>query len=73
MRSDLVFGAMTHVSNRYLLAKLLAKATRGLHRPGTRIEETANDILVRFGCVNPIADEEAVQDFVTVSLSRSRP
>jgi hypothetical protein len=31
MRLDLVFGAMKQVSNRFLLAKVLAKATRALH------------------------------------------
>jgi hypothetical protein len=48
MRSELVFGAMTRVSNRYLLTKLAAKATRKLHRPNTRIQETTNDVLMHF-------------------------
>jgi hypothetical protein len=46
MRSELIFGAMTHVANRYLLTKLAAKATRKLHRPNTRIQDTTNDALV---------------------------
>ena len=57
MRSDLVFGAMTHVSNRFQLTKLAAKATRKLHRPNTRIQETMNDVLIRFSQANPMADE----------------
>lgn len=57
MRSDLVFGAMTHVSNRFLLARLAATATRKLHRPNTRIQETMNDVLRRFCQVNPNAGE----------------
>jgi hypothetical protein len=73
MRSDLVFGAMKQVSNRFLLAKVLAKATRELHRPGTRIEDTTNDVLVRCGCANPIADENAVRTPTTAGSRRSRP
>ncbi len=57
MRSDLVFGAMTHVSNRFLLTKLAASATRKLHRPNTRIQETMNDVLIRFSQANPNAGE----------------
>ena len=59
MRSDLVFGAMTHVSNRFQLTRLAAKATRKLHRPNTRIQETMNDVLIRFTQANPMADEAA--------------
>ena len=35
MRSDLVFGALSHVSNRYQLCQLASKATRKLHKPNT--------------------------------------
>src|ERR1700678_1665211 len=73
MRSDLVFSAMTHVPNRYLLARVLAHATRKLHRPGTRIQDTTNEALARFSSANPIADENAVRVSVPVSLRRSRP
>jgi len=55
MRSELVFEAMTHVSNRFLLAKVASKATRKLHRPNSRIQETMNDVFVRFSYANPIA------------------
>ncbi len=48
MRSELVFAAMAHVPNRFLLTKLAASATRKFHRPNTRVEETVNDVLVRF-------------------------
>jgi hypothetical protein len=54
MRSELVFGALTHVSNRFLLTRLAAKATRKFHRPSTRIQETMDDIFTRFGHVNPL-------------------
>ena len=54
MRSDLVFGAMAKVSNRYLLTKLASKAVRGMHIPGVRIEDTTNAVLVHFSRTNPI-------------------
>lgn len=73
MRSDLVFGAMTQVSNRFLLVKVLAKATHEFHRPGARIEDTTNDVLVRCGCVNPIEDKNAARISTTVGSRRSRP
>lgn len=62
MRSELIFGAMTYVSNRYLLTKLASKATRKLHRPNTRIEDTANDALERFTRANPLASRPYTSD-----------
>jgi hypothetical protein len=55
MRSQLIFNAMTHVPNRYQLARVLSMATRNFHRPGTRIADTMNDVLVRFASASPIA------------------
>ncbi|MGA3100814.1 MAG: DNA-directed RNA polymerase subunit omega, partial [Terracidiphilus sp.] len=40
MRSDLVFKALSHVSNRYQLCTLASKATRKLHKPNTRLQDT---------------------------------
>ena len=56
MRSDLVFGATAQVSNRYLLTSIASKATRKLHRPDSRLEDTSNDVLRLFGRSNPIAN-----------------
>jgi hypothetical protein len=53
MRSDLVFGALSHVKNRYQLCQLASRATRKLHKPNTRVQETMNDVLVRFEHSNP--------------------
>ena len=53
MRSDLVFGALSHVSNRYQLCQLASKATRKLHKPTTRLQDTTNEVLVRFHSSNP--------------------
>lgn len=42
MRSELVFEAVSHVSNRYQLCQLASKAIRKLHRPHARVQDTAN-------------------------------
>jgi hypothetical protein len=55
MRSELIFGAMTYVSNRFLLTRLASKAARGFHRPNTRIEETLNEVFERFSHAQPLA------------------
>jgi hypothetical protein len=59
MRSDLVFGAMKHVPNRYLLTLLASKAARKLHRPGTRMQDTANSVLARCSFSNPLRQKHA--------------
>ena len=53
MRSNLVFGALSHVSNRYQLCQLASKATRMLHKPNTRLQDTTNEVLERFQTANP--------------------
>ena len=53
MRSDFVFGALSHVSNRYQLCQLASKATRKLHKPNTRLQDTTNEVLDRFHTTNP--------------------
>ena len=55
MRSDLIFGALAHVKNRYQLCQLASKATRKLHKPNTRLQDTTNDVLVRFHETSPVA------------------
>jgi hypothetical protein len=55
MRSNLVFGAMIYVPNRFLLTTVASKATRKFHRPNTRIQDTANEVFERFSRANPIA------------------
>ena len=54
MRSELVFGAMTYVSNRFLLTRVTAKATRKFHRPNTRIQDTVNEVFEQFAQANPL-------------------
>jgi hypothetical protein len=66
MRSELIFGALTHVSNRYQLCQLASKATRKLHKPNSRLQDTTNEVLYRFrnanpGMMAPIAEPETQQ------------
>jgi len=58
MRSDLVFGALTHVKNRYELCQLASKATRKLHKPNTRLQDTTNEVLDRFKDTLPSGEAE---------------
>lgn len=55
MRSDLIYGALTHITNRYQLCQLASKATRKLHKPNTRLQDTTNEVLERFHEANPVA------------------
>jgi hypothetical protein len=68
MRSNLVFGAMTNVPNRYLLTRLASTAARKLHRPGVRIGDTIDDVLVRFSRANPIGCAQAMREPLPVRL-----
>ena len=58
MRSDLIFGALTHVRNRYELCQLASKATRKLHKPNTRLQDTTNEVLDRFKDSVPASSHE---------------
>ena len=73
MRSELVFGATLHVSNRYLLVRLAAKAVRELHKPGVRVEDTANDVFVRFSRANPIGEIQTTPEPSVAPPLRTRP
>ena len=68
MRSDLVFGAIANVPNRYLLAKLASRAVRGIHKPGVRIEDTTTDLLALVGRTNPIACGQTLREPVVIPL-----
>lgn len=73
MRSDLVFGALTHVVNRYQLCQLASKATRKLHKPSTRVQDTMNEVMVRFRHQSPAAAISApvVEEKATVQQRRA--
>ena len=72
MRSDLVFGAMGDVPNRYLLAKLASKAVRAMHKPGVRVADTTNDVLERFSRANPIASNQPLRKPRAVPVGHTR-
>jgi hypothetical protein len=55
MRADLTLMALAHESNRYLLIRMIAKVTRKLHRPNTRLQDTMNDAFERVSCATPRA------------------
>ena len=57
MRSDLIFGALAHLENRYQLCQLASKATRKLHKPNTRLQDTTNEVLARFHDENPASEK----------------
>jgi hypothetical protein len=61
MRSDLIFGALAHVKNRYQLCQLASKATRKLHKPTTRLQDTTNEVLVRFRYEDPAASTSQLE------------
>ena len=46
MRSKLVFDAGQNIENRFLLSSTAMKATRKLHMPSTRTEDTVNRVLI---------------------------
>ncbi len=72
MRSDLIFGALTHVKNRYELCQLASKATRKLHKPNTRLQDTTNEVLDRFKDAAPAADSfEAPVEKIQVQERRA--
>ena len=71
MRSDLIFGALAHVRNRYELCQLDAKATRKLHKPTTRLQDTANEVLVRFHESNPMSTASESEQEALVQQRRA--
>lgn len=60
MRSDLVFEAVSHISNRYQLCQWASNATRRMHRPNTRVPDTTNQVLSSFHAFN-VRSEFAVR------------
>jgi hypothetical protein len=72
MRSELIFGALTHVSNRYQLCQLASKATRKLHKPNTRLQDTMNDVLVRFRVQPPAASALVRHETLSIPQQQRR-
>ena len=62
MRSDLDLSEHLRMStNRYQLCQLAAKATRKLHKPNTRLQDTTNEVLDRFKDTIPMDDAVETQ------------
>ena len=73
MRSDLIYGALTHISNRYQLCQLASKATRKLHKPNTRLQDTTNEVLERFHQTSPMALSGHEMNVVPEQVSQTAP
>jgi hypothetical protein len=71
MRSDLIYGALAHVTNRYTLCQLASKATRKLHKPTTRIQDTTNEVFVRFHHESPAATTAATPEATQIQQRRA--
>jgi len=72
MRSHLVFRALSQVQNRYQLCQLASKATRKLHKPNTRLQDTTNEVLNRFKTSKPEADTAEEVAAATHHVERRR-
>ena len=72
MRSELVFGAVTYVPNRFLLIRVAAKAIRRFHRPNTRIQDTANEVFQCFARANPLAGGPCTANLQSPSRTAQR-
>lgn len=46
MRSGLIFRASTHISNRFLLCRMLSASARKMHRDGVSMSQSINRSLV---------------------------
>ena len=76
MRSELIFGATTYVSNRFLLTRLASTAIRKFHKPNTRIEDTTNDVFERFARANPlprVPSTGSLQSFPSAAQAETQP
>jgi hypothetical protein len=77
MRAELTIVALGRESNRYLLSQLIAKATRKLHRPNTRVPDTMNDALALFCAPSPMDPNFTLQSasihYASRRLTESAP
>ena len=61
MRFELIFAALGREQNRYLLSQLIARATRKLHKPHTRIPDAMNDALALFSASDSDAEAATLE------------
>lgn len=70
MRSELVFGAIPEIPNRYQLCQLVAKATRKLHKPNTRLQDTVNAALSHLGSSDAVVGQDKSDGAIETAESR---
>jgi hypothetical protein len=75
MRSTLVFDAGDKIVNRFLLASTVMRATKKLHVPATRTEDTVNRVFADVAKGNPvhaplpeIAPPPTIDDLITSAI-----
>jgi hypothetical protein len=73
MRSDLIYRALTYILNRYQLCQLASKTICKLHKPHTRLQDTTNEVLVRFHQTSPIAPSTAMRAGIFAKPLEARP
>ena len=59
MRSGLIFRAADHVSNRFLLCRMISASARKMHRGGIATSQSINDSLVALDSAKENAPQPA--------------
>jgi hypothetical protein len=72
MRSELIYGALRPVGNRYAMCQLASQATRKFHRPNTRIQDTMNEVFNRFARVDTPEHVMRVQNGTSKVVAESQ-
>jgi hypothetical protein len=50
---------------------LASKATRKLHKPNTRLQDTTNDVLVRFHASSPVGNSASLSNNSPIQQRRA--
>lgn len=61
-RSELIFRAAAQIPSRFMLVRTVARATRLLHKDGTRIGQTINEVLDRAATETLTAPNERLRN-----------
>jgi hypothetical protein len=72
MRSELIYGAMTHTGNRFLLCRLVSLTTQRMHT-GARVPDTINEALLRLGELSATALDGSHAEETKASTTASAP
>lgn len=59
MRSGLIFRAADHVSNRFLLCRMISASSRKLHRGGIATSQSINESLIALDSAKDDAPQKA--------------